>query len=88
MPDLINSLFPLVLALIGSAGFWSIMQNRENTRNQYQNTLKDQVENLADKLDSHSRDKEILLREIASLRAELSAAQVTIKHLEELLRQR
>lgn len=88
MQDIVNNLALLLIALIGSAGFWAMMQTREAQRNQYSETLKEQVNSLSDKLDAHLLDKEVLYHEIASLRSELSAAQVTIKHLEEMLRQR
>jgi len=80
----------IVLAVIGSAGFWSFVSMREKTKtaatNAYQDTLKAQVDRLAAKLDRYTEDKEDLMREIAMLRAELAAAHTTIKHLEELLR--
>lgn len=86
----IEHIITLLIALAGSAGFWSFMTMREKTRREaateYQNTLKDQVERLAKKLDTYTEDKEELLREIASLREDLATAKTTINHLETLLR--
>jgi len=83
-------ILPLAIALVGSAGFWSFINMKEKTKaaatTAYQDTMKEQVDRLAIKLDEYSNDKEELLREIAMLRAELAAAHVTIKHLEQLLR--
>ena len=79
----------IVLAVIGSAGFWSFVSMREKSKaaatTAYQDTLKAQVDRLADKLERYTTDKEELLREIAMLRAELAEAHATIKHLQELL---
>jgi len=83
-------LITIIVALAGSAGFWSFMTMREKTRREaateYQNTLKEQVDRLAGKLDEYTKDKEELLREIGKLRSELATAQATIQHLENLLR--
>jgi len=80
----------LAVALIGSAGFWSFVSMKERTRREaateYQNTLKDQVDRLANKLDEKTSEIQGLLLEIAELRSDLSAAKVTISHLENLLR--
>tara|TARA_B100001287_G_scaffold17860_2_gene13282 strand:+ start:5569 stop:5844 length:276 start_codon:yes stop_codon:yes gene_type:complete len=80
----------LGVALIGSAGFWSFVSMKEKTRREaateYQNTLKDQVDRLANKLDEKTSEIQGLLLEIAELRSDLSAAKVTISHLENLLR--
>lgn len=66
------------------------MTMREKTKREaateYQNTLKEQVDRLASKLDDYTKDKEELLREIGKLRSELATAQATIQHLENLLR--
>ena len=85
-------ILPLLIAVIGSAGFWQVINMKEKYRreasNEYSNTLKEQVDRLAIKLDTYAEDKEHLLREIASLRAELASAQATIQHLEIQLRTR
>ena len=80
----------IVLAVIGSAGVWAFVSMREKSKaaatTAYQDTLKEQGDRLADKLERYTNDKEELLREIAMLRAELAEAHATIKHLQELLR--
>ena len=85
-----ESIITVLIALIGSAGFWSFVSMREKTKREaateYQNTLKDRVDRLASKLDTYTKDKEELLREIGKLRSELATAQTTIQHLETLLR--
>jgi len=81
-----------IIALIGSAGFWSFISMREKqkslTQSAFTDTLVQQVERLAARVDTMNDDKELLLREIAELRADLGEAQTTIKHLEEMLRHR
>lgn len=85
----IESLITVVIALIGSAGFWSFVSMKEKTKREaateYQNTLKDQVDRLANKLDIYTKDKEDLLKEMGKLRSELATAQTTILHLQTLL---
>ncbi len=84
-----ESLITIVIALIGSAGFWSFVTMKEKTKREaateYQNTLKDQVDRLAKKLDTYTKDKEDLLKEMGKLRSELATAQTTILHLQTLL---
>jgi len=58
------------------------------TQSAFTDTLVQQVERLAARVDTMNDDKELLLREIAELRADLGEAQTTIKHLEEMLRHR
>ena len=88
----IEHIVTLVLALAGSAGFWSFINMREKNKREddliYGTTLKQQVDRLSDKLDAKTEQIEQLLKEIAELRSELSAAKVTITHLETLLRSR
>jgi len=95
----LETYLPLLIALIGSAGLWTYLSTRaklaherslreEDTRDDFNETLKEQVDRLADKLDDKTQQIEKLLKEIAELRSELSAAQVTINHLETLLRNR
>lgn len=92
-------LTPIVIALIGAGGLWQwlsarsqyahqrAMQEREQ-RGEFNDTLREQVERLSDKLDAVIADKEQLLREMSDMRAELAEANSTIKHLEEMLRNR
>ena len=88
---------PVIIALVGSAGLWGFLslkakQNHERSLKddaksaQFNETLKEQVDRLAEKLDVLTVQKEELLREIADMRAELAEARATIKHLEEMLR--
>lgn len=88
----IEHIITIVVALVGSAGFWSFMSMREKQRRdantEYQTTLKAQVDRLADKLDDKTVQIEELLKEIAELRSDLSTAKATIIHLETLLRNR
>ncbi len=58
------------------------------TQSAYTDTLVQQVERLASRVNKIPGDKELLLREIAELRADLGEAQTNIKHLEEMLRHR
>jgi peptidoglycan hydrolase CwlO-like protein len=84
--------YTLIIALTGSAGFWSFMtmhqKNKGNPASEYNTTLKSQIEGLAKRLDQKDAKIEQLLGEIANLRADLSAATEKISHLETLLRTR
>ena len=86
----LEHIITLAVALIGSAGFWSFVSMREKARrdanSEYQNTLKYQVDRLAEKLDDKTEQIEQLLGEIAELRSDLATAKATITHLENLLR--
>lgn len=90
---------PIILAVIGSAGLWGFLSQRSKMAHekslkegekeaQFNDTLKEQVERLATKIDKLTEDKEKLLLEMADMKAELAEANATIKHLEELLRSR
>ena len=92
-----DALMPLAIALVGSAGLWSFLSMRSKFAHErsmkddeksavFNDTLKEQVEKLSDKLDKVIADKEKLLLEMADMKAELAQANATIKHLEELLR--
>lgn len=92
-----DALMPLAIALVGSAGLWSFLSMRSKFAHErsmkddeksavFNDTLKEQVERLSDKLDRVIADKEQLLLEMADMKAELARANATIKHLEELLR--
>ena len=95
----LEQLVPVLIALVGSAGLWGFLslkakQNYERSLKddaksaQFNETLKEQVDRLADKLDAINLQKEELLREMGEMRAELAEARATIKHLEEMLRNR
>ena len=90
---------PLLLALIGSAGLWGFLSLRakqaheksiksEEKSAEFNDTLRIQVERLSEKLDKVIADKEQLLLEMSDMKAALAEANATIKHLEEMLRQR
>jgi len=63
------------------------MQDKEE-RGEFNDTLRAQVDRLAEKLDIVTRENQNLLREMAELRAQLAEAQTTIKHLELALMKR
>ena len=69
----IEHIVTLVLALAGSAGFWSFINMREKNKREddliYGTTLKQQVDRLSDKLDAKTEQIEQLLKEIAELRS-------------------
>jgi uncharacterized protein (DUF3084 family) len=89
----------LAVTLLGSAGAWGFLtlkakQNHEKALKddavvaQFNDTLKEQVDRLATKMDQLTLDKEHLLLEMGEVKAALAEANATIKHLEELLRAR
>ena len=78
-----NEYIPVIVALVGSAGLWGFLSTKakfthekamkdNETRVQFSDTLRIQVEQL--------------LKEMAHIRAELAESRATIKHLEEMLR--
>ena len=90
---------PVIIALIGSAGLWGFLSQKAKltheknmkdgaTVAQFNDTLKAQVDSLITKVDKLSEDKEKLLLEMSDMKASLAEANVTIKHLEEMLRAR
>lgn len=90
---------PVIVAFIGSAGLWGFLSQKAKltheknmkdgaTVAQFNDTLKSQVDNLITKVDKLSEDKEKLLLEMSDMKAALAEANVTIKHLEEMLRAR
>jgi len=90
---------PVIIALIGSAGLWGFLSQKAKltheknmkdgaTVAQFNDTLKAQVDSLVAKVDKLSEDKEKLLLEMSDMKASLAEANVTIKHLEEMLRAR
>jgi len=95
----LEQMTPIIIALVGSAGLWGLLslkakQNFEKAQKddarsaEFNETLKEQVDRLAIKLDALQADKEELLREMSDVKAQLAEANATIKHLEELLRSR
>ena len=89
----------ILIAMLGSAGLWGFItmkakQNHErqisdsNHRAMFNETLREQVENLSTKVDKLVVEKEELLKAIADLRAELAEARATVQHLESVIRLR
>lgn len=94
-----DQMLPIIIAALGSAGLWGFLSLRAKQSHEkslkddaksaeFNDTLRDQVDRLSEKLDKVISDKEQLLREMSDMKAQLAEANVTIKHLEELLRQR
>lgn len=95
----LDQVSPLLLALIGSAGLWGFLSLRAKQSHEkslkndaksaeFNDTLRIQVDRLSDKLDKVIADKEQLLLEMSDMKAALAESNATIKHLEEMLRQR
>jgi len=95
----LNELTPILIALAGSAGLWGFLSQRSkhayeqqaasDVRNaEFNETLKDQVTRLTEKVDKLVVEKEELLNAIADLRAELAEARTTVQHLEAVVRLR
>lgn len=92
-----EQVLPILIAALGSAGLWGFLslrakQNYDKALKddaksaEFNETLREQVERLSDKLDAVISDKEQLLREMSDMKAALAEANATIKHLEEMLR--
>ena len=86
-----------LISVLGGAGFWGWMQNKSRLaheasaaekadKNEFRETLKIQVDRLADQVNQLVAEKEKLLREMAELQSKVAAQAVTIQHLEERLR--
>lgn len=97
MNEQLTTIIVAAIGVIGGAGFWNWMQKKSQLahdsyqadaaeRNEFRETLKAQVDKLADQVNELVKEKEGLLREMSELRAELASAQATIRHLEETLR--
>lgn len=95
----LEEITPILIAVIGSAGLWGFLtlrakQSHEKSLKDYaksaefNDTLREQVDRLSEKLDKVLSDKETLLLEMSDMKASLAEANATIKHLETLLRQR
>lgn len=94
-----ETLTPILVALVGSAGLWGFLAQRSKLQYDkeqeseariasFNNALSAQVAKLSNKIDILTEDKERLLLDMADLKAQLAEAHATIKHLEEMLRQR
>ena len=95
MPDF-DMLTPIIIALVGAGGMWQLFalkakQSHEarladkQERGEFNDTLREQVDRLAEKLDAVTAENKKLLLEMAELKAQLASAQTTIKHLEAAL---
>ena len=100
MPALdIEMLTPILIALIGAGGLWKLLELRarqahearladKEERGEFNDTLRAQVDRLAEKLDIVTAENQNLLREMAELKSQLAAAQTTIQHLQMALQNR
>lgn len=99
MNDQIVTIVVALISVLGGAGFWGWMQHKSKLayeaktaeaadKNEFRETLKIQVDRLADQVSQLIAEKEVLLREMAELQAKVAAQAVTIQHLEERLRNR
>jgi len=93
---------PIIIAVIGvlgTGGLWQWMQvksklsaeakSAENAdKAEFRESLKAQVDMLQQENKELREKVEILLKEMAEVKAELAAANATIRHLEEKLRNR
>ena len=97
MSDQLVTIIVAVISVLGGAGFWGWMQNKSKLaheakaadaadKNEFRETLKIQVDRLAEQVNQLVSEKEKLLREMAELQAKVAAQAVTIQHLEERLR--
>lgn len=91
-----DMLTPLLVALIGATGLWQLLSLRakqghealmrdRSERSEFNDTLKQQVDRLAAQVTELVSEKEALLKSIGDLKADLAAAQVTIKSLEQAM---
>jgi peptidoglycan hydrolase CwlO-like protein len=89
-----DMIMPLLLALIGAGGLWQLlslkakqgheaMMRDKTERSEFNDTLKLQVDRLAKQVNDLVSEKEELLKLMGDLKADLAAAQVTIKSLQE-----
>jgi outer membrane murein-binding lipoprotein Lpp len=92
MPDL-DMLMPAIIAIVGAGGMWQLFALKakqahearladKQERGEFNDTLKMQVDRLAEQVNTLTAQKEELLLAMSELKAELSAAKVTIAHLE------
>ena len=94
-----DMLTPILIALIGAGGLWKFLELRarqahqerladKEERGEFNDTLRAQVDRLAEKLDIVTAENQNLLRELAELKSQLAAAQTTIQHLQLALQTR
>ena len=92
-----DTLMPLAIALVGSAGLWSFLSMRSKLAHErsikddersavFNDTLKEQLERVvAENKELHTKVEQ-LLKEMSEVKAELAQSKATIQHLETLLR--
>jgi len=97
---IVKDVTPIIVAaisILGGAGFWGWMQSKSKlahaasladaaNETEFRETLKIQVDRLAAQVNCLIAEKETLLREMAQLQAKVAAQEVTISHLQEMLR--
>lgn len=99
MSEQIVTIIVAAISVLGGAGFWGWMQHKSKLayeskvadkadKNEFRETLKLQVDRLAEQVNQLVAEKEQLLREMSDLKANVAAQAVTIQHLEERLRNR
>jgi len=92
----LTTMMPLFVALVGSAGLWKFLSVKsqqahdravqdQESRAQFNDTLKEQVDHLTERVETLASEKEKLLLEMGKLREDLATATATIKHLEQTL---
>ncbi len=92
-----NTLMPLAIALVGSAGLWSFLSMRSKFAHErslkedersavFNDTLKEQLDRVvAENKELHVKVEQ-LLEQMSEVKAELAQSKATIQHLETLLR--
>jgi hypothetical protein len=96
---MLDQIVPIAIALAGSAAFWGYLtqKNKQNHERmmksdaataEFNESLREQVDILNAKVDRLLSEKEELMIAVGKLSADLAAAQITIKHLEEKLMSR
>lgn len=99
MSEQLVTIVVALISVLGGAGFWGWMQHKSRLayeakaadkadKNEFRETLKVQVDRLAEQVNQLVSEKEQLLREMSDLKATVAAQAVTIQHLEERLRNR
>ena len=84
----------VLIALLGAGGLWQLLSQKAKQshealmedradRSEFNDTLRMQVDRLTEQVATLVTQKEELLKTMGDLKAELAAAQVTIKSLQE-----
>ena len=87
---------PIAIALIGAGGLWQLLSLKakqshdllmkdRSERSEFNDTLKTQVDRLSEQVSQMVAEKEELLKTMGDLKADLAAAQATIKSLQEAM---